>query len=138
MAEKPDDRPKKRKHNHAKEDPIIYFIASGKKFLRPGLDSYFAEAPAAGDANNESLVQHEGCLCQPVVIGSYCSCNKVSSCKCVPVCTCESVCSCVGHTICRCVGHTSCGCVGHTSCGCVGDSSYGGYQVTGCRCAPVH
>jgi len=132
VKEKPNDRPKAASSEGGQADPKIYIIVDGKKFLRPGLETYFARPggniPSDGsDKAKNQVADRSPCSCDQVVGGAYCSCNKV--CRCVPAC------SCVGHKSCSCVGHKSCSCVGHTSCSCVGHSSG---RVTGCRCAPVH
>ena len=117
MTDKPDDRPKKEESGPSFEEPEIYLIISGKKFPRPGLETYFADTKPGSSGT---------CGCAPVV-GMFCSCNKVRKCSCVPVCTCQAACGCVAH---------KCSCVDHQGCSC--DSHQSGGTVTGCRCAPVH
>jgi len=81
-------------------EPKIYLVINNQKFLRPGLETYYAKpgTKSTGKAN---------CSCDPV-IGVYCSCNKV--------CTCNPQCSCQGHTSCSCNSHSS---GGGSYCSCV-------------------
>ena len=112
---KPNDRLGAGSPARGDEDPRIFLLLDRRKFPRPGLDTYFAEAGGAPADPGDACKAHS-------LSGSYCSCNKV--CACVPVC--------------GCVSHTSCSCVGYT-CGCVGNTCYGGGGGGyGCSCAPVH
>ena len=90
MTERPNDRPQV-PEQPAPEDPKLYVVINGQKFLRPGLETFFAQP-------GKEKTEKPGCSCDPVV-GAYCSCNKV--CRCVPAC------GCVAHTSCSCVGHRS-------------------------------
>ena len=76
MAKKPDDRPKEQPENNSEEEPKIYMILNGKKFPRPGLETFFAD-----NSKVPSRDRKDGCSCHPVV-GTYCKCNKVSVCTC--------------------------------------------------------
>lgn len=116
MADKPNDRPKPIPLNKKMEEPKIFVIIDGKKFPRPGLETFFAGSGKIEGKNENDQSRVDGCASH-LIGGGYCSCNKVTSCSCVPVCSCQSVCTCVGHRRCSCVGHISSG---------------------GCRCAPVH
>ena len=91
-------------------DPQIYLIIDQKKFLRPGLETYYAN-PAVD--NGKGIVLSNTCSCNPVG-GVYCACNSV--CTCNPQCTCQSNVK------------KTCSCQGHRS------SSGGRY----CSCVPVH
>ena len=102
--EKPDDRLKKPDAGDGEDpDPKIYLVVNNQKFLRPGLETFFAK-PGSGTASNSA---HVTCSCDPVG-GVYCSCNKV--------CTCNPLCSCQGYKSCSCQGHSS---GGGTYCSCV-------------------
>ncbi|HPA20128.1 MAG TPA: hypothetical protein PLU30_20435 [Verrucomicrobiae bacterium] len=83
MSDKPDDRPRAETTDL---EPRIFVIVRGKKFPRPGLETFFA-APEASQPQ-------DGCSCHPV--GAV-------------ICTCMKVCRCVGHTSCSCVSHRSSG-----------------------------
>ena len=113
MGDKPTDRLGQGVPATGDEDPKIFVVVDGRKFPRPGLETYFADTRYGSEKEGGG----------DSVVGTYCSCNKV--------CTCVPVCARVGHARCGCVGYTSCGCVGHTSSG-------GGGGGGGCRCAPVH
>jgi hypothetical protein len=76
--QQPDDRLKEQPDEERDIEPKIYAIIDGKKFPRPGLETFFA-SPRTDQPGLST------CSCHPVV-GTYCSCNKVA------------VCSCVGHT----------------------------------------
>ena len=107
-GKKPDDRIDGDAFATSTADPKIFVVVDGRRFPRPGLETYFASA------QDGPCREHHDTGTSQAAIGTYCSCNKV--CSCVPVC--------------GCVGYKACGCVGHIS-HCYG----GGY---GCRCAPVH
>jgi len=83
-------------------DPKIYLVVNNQKFIRPGLETYYAKPGAQAKKTSN-------CSCNPVV-GVYCSCNKV--CTCNP----QASCSCNSHTSCSCVNHRS---GGGTYCSCV-------------------
>lgn len=94
MAERPNDRPDAASPPEAggpADEPRIFVVVDGRKFPRPGLETFFADT--SGPAP---------------VVGTYCACNKV--CRCVPVC------GAVGYKACSCVGNI-CSCVGHRSYG---------------------
>jgi hypothetical protein len=79
MENKPNDRLSNFVDSTSTEEPRIYVILDGKKFPRPGLETFFA------DVSEQNTATQTGCSCHPVV-GTYCKCNKVT------------VCGCVGHT----------------------------------------
>ncbi|HWP95733.1 MAG TPA: hypothetical protein VN426_02710 [Syntrophomonadaceae bacterium] len=86
MDKKPDDRLKPTAAPAGDDpEPKIYLMVDGQKFVRPGLETYFADT-----GNTANVQQYKGnCSCNPVV-GTYCSCNKV--------CSCNPQCSCQGHS----------------------------------------
>ena len=87
--DRPNDRLKTPSAAEGEEaDPKIYLVVNNDKFMRPGLETFFAVPGSKTTAD---------CTCNPVV-GVYCSCNKV--CTCNPQCSCQAVksCSCVGYT----------------------------------------
>jgi hypothetical protein len=92
MTERPNDRPRV---SGADLEPRIFVIVDGKKFPRPGLETFFA-SPETDQTGGKP--RQDGCSCHPVG-GVICTCMKV----------------------CRCVGHTSCSCVSHRS----GGGGYG-------------
>ncbi len=105
--DKPDDRLKKGVFSGDEDkdtDPKIYLVVNNQKFLRPGLETYYAK-PGANSTG--APAETGGCSCNPVT-GTYCSCNKV--------CTCNPQCSCQGHSSCSCESHTS---GGGSYCSCV-------------------
>lgn len=81
------------------DDPRIYLVVNNQKFLRPGLETYYAQPP-------DDLTKST-CSCNPVT-GVYCSCNKV--------CSCNPQCSCQSHRSCSCQSHSS---GGGSYCSCV-------------------
>jgi hypothetical protein len=84
-------------------EPKIYLVVNNQKFIRPGLETYYAKP-------GQQATTTSNCSCNPVV-GTYCSCNKV--CTCNP----QASCSCNSHSSCSCVGHSSGG--GGSYCSCV-------------------
>lgn len=117
MAEKPNDRVPNDAPEGDVPDPKVFFVADGKKFGRPSLETYYAKTE-----DRHFAEQTTACTCNTVA-GTYCSCNKV--CTCNLVCTCQSACSC--QSVCSCVGYTS-QASGGSYCSC--------NQV--CSCVPVH
>jgi hypothetical protein len=98
--EKPNDRVlSDTKITDDEVDPKIYLIINNEKFLRPGLETYYAK-PNATQGSDSS------CSCDPVM-GAYCECNMV--------CTCNPQCSCNGQG-CSCNSHHS---SGGSYCSCV-------------------
>jgi hypothetical protein len=79
-------------------DPKVYLIINNEKFLRPGLETFFANPKTISDTST--------CSCDPVT-GVYCECNMV--CTCNPQCSCNGQgCSCnsnysSGGSYCSCV-----------------------------------
>ena len=116
MADKPNDRVPGSAPEGDLPEPKVFFVADGKKFLRPSLETYYAKADPKRPEDPAA------CSCNTVT-GSYCSCNKVCSCN--LVCTCQSVCGC----------QAACSCVGYTYQG-GGDSICSCNEV--CTCVPVH
>jgi hypothetical protein len=101
LMNKPNDRPQViRQMDTEDDDPKIYLVVNNQKFLRPGLETYYAKPGTQSKTPSN-------CSCNPV-IGTYCTCNKV--------CTCNPQCSCQGHTTCSCVSRSS---KGGTYCSCV-------------------
>ena len=79
-------------------DPKIYLIINNEKFLRPGLETYYAQ--------RSNATTNSSCSCDPVM-GAYCECNMV--CTCNPQCSCNGQgCSCNSH---RSSGGSYCSCV---------------------------
>lgn len=125
MAKPPDDRPSSTLREGDIPDPKLYFVLDGKQFVRPSLETYYADTDPRTTNKGAHGTQ---CSCNTVE-GTYCSCNKVCSCN--LVCSCESVCSCEGYSPCSCVGYQSCSC----------DNYYGGSSCSCnkvCTCVPVH
>ena len=109
MADRPNDRVPSALPAPDDLTPRIYLVVSGKKFIRPSLETYYAEEAGGGPEAKPDA----SCGAQPVG-GVICTCNKV--------CTCNPQCSCQGH-------RSSCACESHRS------SSGGGRY---CSCVPVH
>ena len=81
-------------------DPRIYLIINNEKFLRPGLETFYANPSDSNKGSDSS------CSCDPVG-GAYCECNMV--CTCNPQCSCNGQgCSCNSH---RASGGSYCSCV---------------------------
>ncbi len=127
MADKPNDRVPRNAPDGDVPDPKVFFVADGRKFGRPSLETYYANTQ-----DQQSTGQTTGCTGNAVA-GTYCGCNKVCSCN--TVCSCQSVCSC--ESVCSCVGYTSCSCVGYTSQNSGGGGGYCSCNQV-CTCVPVH
>ena len=83
MADMPDDRPQASESNL---EPRIYAIVGGKKFPRPGLETFFASGDAASTGSGAASQPRSGCSCYPVG-GVICTCNKQCSCVSHPSCS---------------------------------------------------
>ena len=78
MSDKPNDRPKSQANKNGESEPAIYQIIDGKKFIKPGLETYFA-GEGEGESGGNKIAG--GCSCHPVK-ETYCACNKVTTCTC--------------------------------------------------------
>ena len=134
--------------------PQIEIIVDGNSVFKPSMKTYFV------DEYDEDAERYE-----TQVMGTYCSCDMVTStrtvCACLSVCTCDAVakpaptntvCTCDAvatptvprETVCSCdrvcTCETVCSCDGYQSCSCVGHTSGGGMVSCGspCACVPVH
>jgi hypothetical protein len=74
-------------------DPKIFLVVNNQKFLRPGLETYYAKPGTKTTTSS--------CSCNPV-IGTYCTCNKVCTCNPQSSCSCNSHSS-GGGSYCSCV-----------------------------------
>jgi hypothetical protein len=115
MADRPNDRVQSTPALPDELTPKIYLVVSGKKFIRPSLETYYAQAGTGTEGKSDSS-------CASHSIGAMvCTCNKV--------CTCNPQCSCQGHVACSCESYTSSSSDGGgTFCSC--------NQV--CTCVPVY
>ncbi|MDO4797156.1 MAG: hypothetical protein Q4A01_03950 [Coriobacteriales bacterium] len=133
--------------------PQIHIIVDGNSVFKPSMKTYFV------DEYKEKTKKYE-----TKVMGTYCSCDMVTSthtvCTCLAVCTCDAhktptttVCTCesIGvptvpnQTTCSCDSvctcESVCSCDGYQSCSCESHSSGGGRLVScgsPCACVPVH
>jgi hypothetical protein len=113
MADRPNDRVQSAPALPDELTPKIYLIVSGKKFVRPSLETYFAQPGGSVGAKSDIA-------CTRHSVGAVvCTCNKV--------CTCNPQCACQGHAACSCESYTSSS-RGGTYCSC--------NQV--CTCVPVY
>ena len=116
MSQQPNDRTVSHSDSAENKEPRIYAIIDGKKFPRPGLETYFDDA-LTSEGTSEDSAYMAVCGCHNV-LGVYCKCNKVRI------------------DVSRCVPH--CNCVGHTSSTRGSGGSYSTGTCGTCSCAPVH
>ena len=119
--------------------PQIEIIVDGNSVFKPSMKAYFVDEYDEEESEYSSQVMGTYCTCDMVTsTHTVCTCLAVCTCDAVatptPVvtpCTCDSVCTCL--SVCSCDGYQSCSCVSHTPSG-------GGTVNCGapCACVPVH
>ncbi len=134
--------------------PQIEIIVDGNSVFKPSMKTYFV------DEYDEEKSEYSS-----QVMGTYCTCDMVTSthtvCTCLSVCTCDAVATptpvvtpctcdavatptpivtpCTCDSVCTCL--SVCSCDGYQSCSCVSNVPSGGGGVdcgAPCACVPVH